>query len=206
MSQNLNSAQITEFVCTRISHDLIGNIGAVCNAVELMEDQEPETLSEIKPILDISSQALSARMKFFRLAFGLSNAAPQDVEQIRRITADYIKTIGSRQTPIEVRMTLKTPMLYKIVLSGVMALADVFIRGGLLQVIESEDGLSIKAASSAPLSVAKLETMQKVLEGKIPEENPAQTAPLLYLQSLLASRPVQIRLHYSQTEADLQIG
>ena len=73
MSENF-SFQISELVCTRISHDLIGNIGAVSNAVELL-DEDPESVADVKPILEFSSKVLSARLKFFRLAFGLNNTS-----------------------------------------------------------------------------------------------------------------------------------
>ena len=42
-------AKISELVCTRISHDLVGNVGAVSNAVELL-DEDPESVDEVKPI------------------------------------------------------------------------------------------------------------------------------------------------------------
>ena len=45
---------ITELVCTRVSHDLIGNIGALGNAVELLEDGDNDFLPEIKSMLKIS--------------------------------------------------------------------------------------------------------------------------------------------------------
>ena len=44
----MNKAPIAELVCTRISHDLIGNIGAVANAVELLEEGDTDFLDEIK--------------------------------------------------------------------------------------------------------------------------------------------------------------
>ena len=47
--------QLSELICTRISHDLIGNIGAVGNAVELLEDGDMDFLDDIKSILQISS-------------------------------------------------------------------------------------------------------------------------------------------------------
>ena len=65
---------ITELVCTRISHDLIGNIGAFANAVELLEDGDEDFMPEIQSMLKNSSSVLNARMKFFRMTFGLTNA------------------------------------------------------------------------------------------------------------------------------------
>ena len=61
-------AELSELICTRISHDLIGNIGAVANAVELM-DEDPEALDDAKPILSVSSKVLTARLKFFLFCF-----------------------------------------------------------------------------------------------------------------------------------------
>ena len=65
---------LTQAVSTRISHDLIGNIGAVSNAVELLEEGDMDFLPDIKSILNTSSSVLSARLKFFRMAFGLDNS------------------------------------------------------------------------------------------------------------------------------------
>ena len=51
----MNNNLITELVCTRISHDIIGNIGAVANAVELLEEGDLDFLDDIKSILKNSS-------------------------------------------------------------------------------------------------------------------------------------------------------
>ena len=122
-------AELSELICTRISHDLIGNIGAVANAVELM-DEDPEALDDAKPILSVSSKVLTARLKFFRLAFGLNNTGIKTTAEVINPTEEYVATIGSRTSPIKLNFNLSTPALYKIVMLGVMTMADVFIRGG----------------------------------------------------------------------------
>ena len=35
MNDILSETELAEFICTRISHDVIGNVGAVSNAVEI---------------------------------------------------------------------------------------------------------------------------------------------------------------------------
>ena len=53
---NMIPSHISELICTRISHDLIGNIGAVANAVELLEEGDMDFLDDIRSILKTSSQ------------------------------------------------------------------------------------------------------------------------------------------------------
>jgi hypothetical protein len=59
---------VSETILTRLSHDIVGNIGAVSNAVELLEEGDLDFIDDIKSILKTSSQTLANRMKFFRLA------------------------------------------------------------------------------------------------------------------------------------------
>lgn len=61
MSTNI---YISEIVATRLSHDLIGNIGAVANAVELLNEGDEDDREDIGNILNFSSKVLSRRLKF----------------------------------------------------------------------------------------------------------------------------------------------
>ena len=198
-------AELSELICTRISHDLIGNIGAVANAVELM-DEDPEAIDDAKPILSISSKVLTARLKFFRLAFGLNNTGVKTTAEIIKQSEEYIATIGSHTSPIKLNFNFSTPALYKIVMLGIMIMADVFIRGGELNIAETANGLTFTTDSQSALSAGKLAVMQEVLTGKMPAENPAQSAPLIYMMRLLNDTPVKITVSYTEKQAVLQIA
>ncbi len=204
MSKDL-SFQISELICTRISHDLIGNIGAVSNAVELLDD-DPESVSDVKPILELSSKVLSARLKFFRLAFGLNNATVKNIEELNLIATEYVQTIGNRNFPIKLNLQIKTPQLYKIVLLSIMVLSDIFIKGGVIAAIEGDTGIEFTATSENILSASKLNTLQNCLNGNISDENPAQNAPLLYLQDILTQSNISIKLSFTDYQASLQIS
>lgn len=198
-------AELSELICTRISHDLIGNIGAVANAVELM-DEDPEAIDDAKPILSISSKVLTARLKFFRLAFGLNNTGVKTTAEIIKQSEEYIATIGSHTSPIKLNFNFSTPALYKIVMLGIMIMADVFIRGGELNIAETANGLTFTADSQSTLSSGKLAIMQEVLNAEMPAENPAQSAPLIYMMRLLNDTPVKITVSYTEKQAVLQIA
>lgn len=198
-------AELSELICTRISHDLIGNIGAVANAVELM-DEDPEAIDDAKSILSISSKVLTARLKFFRLVFGLNNTGVKTIAEITAPAEEYIATVGSRTAPIKLNFNISTPALYKIVMLGIMVMSDVFIRGGELSISETVNGLTFTADSQSALSAGKLAVMQKVLNAEMPAENPAQSAPLIYMMRLLNDTPVKIAVSYTEKQAVLQIA
>lgn len=85
-------------------------------------------------------------------------------------------------------------------------MADVFIRGGELNIAETANGLTFTADSQSTLSSGKLAVMQEVLTGKMPAENPAQSAPLIYMMRLLNDTPVKITVSYTEKQAVLQIA
>ena len=104
---------LSEILATRLSHDLIGNIGAVANAIELLNDGDEDDKEDISNILNFSSNVLSKRLKFFRLCFGLSNASVKNMEELKDITKDYLLTLGNPNFPIDLELNISTPKIYK---------------------------------------------------------------------------------------------
>ncbi len=205
MQEDLSLAKISELVCTRISHDLVGNVGAVSNAVELL-DEDPESVDEVKPILDFSSKVLSSRLKFFRVAFGLDNAAVKNIAELKEIADNYIQTIGSRNFPISLNLQITTPQVYKIVLLGIMGLSDCFIKGGVIEVVEKTSGIIIKATSEHQLSNIKVKIIENFMHGTLCEDNPALLAPLVYLKTILKQLEIAMDFSSGDFEAVLKIG
>ena len=83
MNDILSETELAELICTRFRQDVIGNVGAVYNAEEILEEGDMDFLDDIRSILKVSSSVLSARLKFFRQAFGLSNANLEDFGQVK---------------------------------------------------------------------------------------------------------------------------
>lgn len=183
MENILSASEISELVCTRISHDLIGNIGAVSNAVELLEEGDMDFMDDIRSILKVSSGVLTARLKFFRMAFGVDNANLEKLDLVEKTTADYLKTLGNVNYPIKLVMKLKSWQLSKMAMLSVMILADTFIKGGNIEVREETGRLLILAAGENR-SIEKIGIITDAVKGKLIERT-AQYAPMFYLQNLL---------------------
>ena len=62
-------ADLTSLVGTRICHDLVNPLGAISNGVELMGLAGSARSPELD-LIEESVQSASARIRFFRLAYG----------------------------------------------------------------------------------------------------------------------------------------
>lgn len=174
---------ISELICTRISHDLIGNIGAFSNAVELLEDGDDDFMAEIRSTLKTSAAVLTARLKFFRMAFGLTNANLENIEIVKKATADYLRTLNLNH-PVNADINIINSPFNRAIMLACMCAAEVIVRGGTVKVSSTRQAVIISAISDAPLAQGKISAMQTVLEGGTPE-NISQYAPLYYLQKIL---------------------
>ncbi len=178
---SIQATELAEIISTRISHDLIGNIGAVGNAVELLEEGDMDFLDDIKSILKVSSGVLNSRMKFFRMAFGLDNSNIEDEEQVNKISQAYIKTIGSgANNGISLKMTLSGKKLYREAMLSVMILVDTIIRGGEITITCDGNGVAAKLRSEKGLSAEKIATLKTIWNNVYPE-NKAIYAAGIYL-------------------------
>ena len=177
----MSNTFLAEVIATRLSHDLIGNIGAVCNGVELLKEGDEQDIDDVKNILDFSSAVLSKRLKFFRLCFGLSNATVKDMYELKSISEDYLSTIGNPNYKIELILNISTHKIFKFVMPAIMMMADVIIKGGKIVVNETECSLNIEVSSDNNLNVSKLKGIESVLNSLEVSENISSYAPLYYL-------------------------
>ena len=183
MIDNLRK-NVTELVCTRISHDVIGNVGAVANAVELLEEGDMDFLDDIRNILKVSSRVLAARLKFFRMAFGLSNSNLKDIALVAETAQAYLQTIGNAEHPINLELELHSEQYARIALLIIMILADVIIKGGKIEAREIDNGFAALIHSQSALSNEKIQQIKSILADEATEIQ-AQYAPVVYLQNLL---------------------
>ena len=187
---------LSEVLATRLSHDLIGNIGAVANAVELLNEGDEDDKEDISNILNFSSKVLTKRLKFFRLCFGLSNATVKSMNELQEITEGYLQTLGNPNYPISLKLNIENFNIHKLVMPAVMIMADALIKGGEIKVIQTESSLIIEVNSSYNLDSNKLKNIENVLSGNdVDDNNPSSYAPLFYLLAYLKGGGVNVSLN-----------
>ena len=186
----MTDTNVCELVCTRISHDIVGNIGAVANAVELLEEGDMEFIDDIISILKTSSITMSARMKFFRLAFGLSNPNLENEDFVKQTAQNYLLTIGNKDYPITLDFNIKDVAKRKAALVMVMIMADLLIRGGNISIWDDNDSLIAQIGVGAKLSDDKLNKVKKALSTDLLDD--AVLAPISALKDMTKGQKINL--------------
>ena len=153
-----------ELLITRISHDLAGSIGAVANAVELLEEGDLDFIDNITSILKTSSFSLAARLKFFRLAFGIKNTNLENTDVVVKTIDDYLASHANKSFPIVLNYDVKDVENRKTSLLMIMLLTDIMIRGGVLSVWDQNKSLFAKAESQNKLADEKINKIIKIID------------------------------------------
>ena len=183
MPELITTTTLSELILTRMCHDIAGISGTVSNAVELLEDGDLDFLEDITTNLKTSSAVMNARIKFFRLAFGMNNANLSDAALVFKTATDYLSTIGGRNYNISLQMNNIPQELTKIALTGIMIVADTLIKGGIINVEYQNGKLRICSQSPAPAK-DKIAMTAGCLDDSAPQFT-AQFAPIFYLKELL---------------------
>ncbi len=68
--QDPDELTLAQLLCSRVCHDLVGPVGAVNTAVELMADDDSGMDKEAFAVLERSVREAGIRLAFFRTAFG----------------------------------------------------------------------------------------------------------------------------------------
>ncbi|MGO4173271.1 histidine phosphotransferase ChpT [Bosea sp. TAF32] len=72
---SLDSLDLAALLCSRVCHDVISPVGAIVNALEVLEEDDPSMRDFALELIKKSARNASARLQFARLAFGAAGSA-----------------------------------------------------------------------------------------------------------------------------------
>lgn len=152
--------KVVQLLCSRLCHDLTGPTGAVHNGMELFAEMGVDGGDDALEMVSTSVGQLSARLGFFRMAFGLGGfsgrqPALNEARQLAgafleggRISLDWPSQEGEEHGPQPAGTVIK------LLLNMILVAIDALPRGGslavsLARVIDDQGGPAIGIAIRA---------------------------------------------------------
>ncbi|MFA5122293.1 histidine phosphotransferase family protein [Zavarzinia sp.] len=179
---SIDPLALTGLICSRLCHDLVGPVGAVVNGVELLSDAEDdeELREQSLGLLGDSAAELTARLNFFRIAFGFAD----DSSSLGRDEAAEIVAAALRGRRIQTSLdgmgtSLTRAEARRLFLLALIA-ADCLPRGGRL-------GLGAGPTATAEGERCALPASHERIIAGDEAEAEARTAPLVLLRHLAAA-------------------
>lgn len=129
-------ANLVALLGSRICHDLISPIGAINNGLELLAMTAQGSSSPEMLLIQDSCRSASARIRFFRVAFGMaSNSQSMGPGELRSLLVDY--TEGSRLSVDWMSQTPATRPEAQLALLAMLCLENALPFGGSIRIDES---------------------------------------------------------------------
>jgi histidine phosphotransferase ChpT len=138
----MNDVDFASFLVSRVCHDLVGPLGAVCNGLEVLEDERDAAMrADALKIVSTSAVQALARLQFLRIAFGAAGSAGAELDlgEVGRLVTGLLD--GSK-----VRLDWHAAQAHwpkdwaKLLMNASLLAYDCLPRGGQLSVQTSSEG------------------------------------------------------------------
>jgi histidine phosphotransferase ChpT len=148
----MNAVDLASLLCSRLCHDLMSPVGALSNGLELMADEDdPQMREHVMALLADSARTTSAKLKFFRLAFGAAGgyAAEVDTAEAEAVVRGLFEADGKIAVDWQVGEARLPKSVVKLLLNLALIAGDALVRGGRLAVGAERRGAEIELVIGA---------------------------------------------------------
>jgi histidine phosphotransferase ChpT len=152
MSEQLRLSQL---VCSRLCHDLVGAAGAVNAGLEILAEMGALDDSAME-LATKSGQELTRRLAFYRVAFGAGGAGRNgaEVASLRTLAMDFLDGSNARLNWPDFGDGVREidPVMGKLLLNLILIGSECLPRGGTVSVqiaeVDGGVGLAVSAAGT----------------------------------------------------------
>ncbi len=150
MSEQLRLSQL---VCSRLCHDLVGAAGAVNAGLEILAEMGALDDSAME-LATKSGQELTRRLAFYRVAFGAGGAGKggAEVTVLRGLAKDFLEGSNAQLDWPDFGDGIREidPVMGKLLLNLILIATECLPRGGTVsvQIAEVEGGIGLAVAAA----------------------------------------------------------
>lgn len=181
--------ELASLLCSRLCHDLMSPVGAFANGLELLTDErDPELRGQYLGLLEESARTSTAKLKFFRLAFGAGGGfgAMLSTAEARQV----LEGLLADRKGIELGWMVTEGELpkdaVKILLNLALIAADALLRGGQLMIGAERGAAGLEIAVRAEGVRLKLDdAIRAALQGQAGDEPASSRTAAAALVALL---------------------
>lgn len=188
--------RLAELLTSRLCHDLITPIGAINTGLELFQEISPDHLTESREILNLilhSAQTASARVSFFRVAFG-SSGAMTSLGEVRELIEKYFirsKLEFRWNDPFQKDLTLDG--WGRLLLNSVLWVSECVPRKGILHISSPREGYPLLSLHLKADSIILHQGTLEALEGQTAlEDITPRTVPCYLIHRLAEEKKAKI--------------
>ena len=195
----LDALDLSALLCSRVCHDVISPVGAIVNGLEVLEDDQDESMREFAlDLIRKSARHASARLQFARIAFGAAGSAGAsidlaDAEKVSRGMFSDEKTQLSWSAPVALYPKNKVKLLLNLVMIATGAIP----RGGLLDVTVTGDGEAPTLVLVAKGSHARIPPHVEELMAGSPESGTVDAHGILPFYAGLVARAAAMDVRFA---------
>ena len=169
----LTPTSLAALLCAKICHDLISPVGALGNAVEILDDEDNQDMYEDAiNLVRTSSRQASSKLKFLRIALGTAGSAPGVIptSEVMKLTNDMF--LDSKPELVwKVDSDGIDKNRARIVMNLVMLGVQAAPRGGTVTITRQGNGDSAEFTIVSDGPNVRLDAaVAKAIAGKMPED------------------------------------
>ena len=149
---------VFELLISRLCHDIISPVGAIKSGLELLTEFGEDAAGETMALLTSSSEASAAKLRFFRIAYGMTRADVSFDEAAELAQALVAGPRTQVDWPGERRPSVATSAggAVKLLLNIVLLAGEALPRGGVIAITAAADGPAVHIQVTATAAEARL--------------------------------------------------
>ena len=187
LTLDMSAPDLAALLCSKVCHDVISPVGALVNALELLDD--PAAGDDAMDLVRSSARTASSRLQFCRIAFGAAGSAGATIDtgDARKVAEAYVEGERPDLAWEAKRMMLpknKVKLALNLMLLGLAAVP----RGGTVTVrIEGPEDAPAITVHATGKRVRVPVAFDEMLDGDIPENGVDAYSVQAYYTMVLAN-------------------
>lgn len=198
---------LAELLTARLCHDLITPISAINTGLELFQETPPDHLTESEEILSLilnSAETASARVSFYRVAFG-SIGGKISLENAKELIEKYF--VRSK-LKVHWKEDLQKDFLLdkwgRILLNAVLWMSESSPRGGILNISLPKEGAPVLSLRLRADSIILHQGTLEALKGEcnLPDITP-RTVPCYLIYYIVKAENGKLTINKTDSPSEL---